>query len=581
MANFYKDTPDLRFHMKYADWSRLAPLLEVSFRDAAEDPEAPSSVEDYIETNEMVLEMMGELVAGELAPRAAEVDREGCRLEDGKVTYASATQETLDKFVELGLMGLVIGRRYGGMGRSQTLYNATVEMISRGDASFMTVYAMGSCGELLERFATPEIKEKYLPRIVQGATASMAFTEPDFGSALGQIRTRAEPDPDTPDLWRIHGAKQFITNGGGEIQLVLARSEPNSKDARGLSMFLVERGEGVEVTKLEEKLGIHGSMTCAVNFDGAPGWLVGDRGKGLTRLGLYLMHTVRLEVAAQGIGIAQAAQNAALEYARSRIQFSRPIDQFQPVREMLVENEREIQIARTLVYDTAQWVDTRDGLIRCLEAGIQEDDDARKDAESRLRRAETMCDILTPLAKYYGAEMSIRVADRALQIHGGYGYISEYAVERYYRDARITNIYEGTTEIQLQGVIGYLVRHGHKLLIEPLRAQAIAPGGLEWGLAALEQGIALYQTAGAHLKQSRDRNYTQLHARAFADMTIDLFAGYKFLEQAARAEWKKPMARAHFSDLLARLRYLYDRITRGERTPITEYEGIMGHYLDS
>ncbi len=580
MANFYKTNPDLRFHMQNAAWHRIAPLLELGFRPRDDDPEAPEGLEEYIETNEMVLEMVGEVAAEELAPHAAEVDAEGCRFRDGEVAYAARTEEQLRKFVELGLMGLALGRKYGGMGRSQTLYNGTVELVSRGDASFMTIYAMGSCGELLERFATQEIKEKYLPRFGEGATAAMAFTEPDFGSALGGVRTRAEPDPEEPGVWRIHGAKQFITNGGGDLQLVMARSEPGVKDARGLSLFLVEKGPGVTVTKIEEKLGIHGSMTCAVSYDGAKGYLVGERGKGLTKCGFFLMQTVRLEVAAQALGIAQAAQDAAARYAQARIQFDRPIEQFQPVRDMLIENEREIQVARALVYETCHWVDERDGLTRCLRAGLWEDPEEVRRREAELRHAETMCEILTPLAKYHAAEMAVRVTSRALQIHGGYGYTREYPVERYYRDARITTIYEGTSEIQLSGVVGYLVRYGYSRLLEPLRVQAVAPSGLEWGLGALEQGIALYQAASRHLKQARDRNYTQLHARALADMTIDLLAGYKFLEHAARAEWKKPVARAHLSDLPARARYLYDRITRGERTAISDYERIMAAYRE-
>ncbi len=576
MANFYLENLDLRFHLGNANWSHLAPLLELGFR--SDDPEAPQGTEEYVETNEAILEMLGEVVAEELAPYAAEVDQTGCRLVDGVAHYARRTQEQLDKFAELGLMGLVIGREHGGMGLSQTLYNAGVEMVSRGDAGFMTIFAMGSCGELLERFGSEEIQAACLPNIAKGATAAMAFTEPNFGSALGSVRTLAK-ETEEPGVFTIHGAKQFITNGGGRYQLVLARSEPDVKDARGLSMFLVEMGEGVSVTKLEEKLGIHGSMTCAVNYDGAKGLLVGERGKGLTRIGLFLMHTVRLEVAAQAIGIAQAAQTTAAEYARTRTQFEKPIEQFPQVREMLLENEREIQMARTLVFDTCHWVDVRDGLTRSLTAGIFEDE-GQKQAEKDLRAAEQMCDILTPLTKYFGAEMANRVADRALQIHGGYGYTREYPVERYFRDARITNIYEGTSEIQVGGIVGLLVRYGSRKLIDPLRRVAVAPAGLEWGLPALEECVKLFEAAAGHLKQARDRDYNQLHSRALADLMVDIYTGYRFVEHAAINERKLPIARAHLSDLTARGRYLHDRITRGERSALTEYDAVMGIYRD-
>ncbi len=575
MANFFKDNPDLRFHIAHADWATLAPLLELDFRKSPDDPEAPGSLEEYVETNEMILDLMGEVAATEIAPHAAEVDREGCRFVDGKPCYAARTREELVKLAELGLMGLAIGRRYGGMGRSQTLYNAAVEMVSRADAAFMTVFAMGSCGELLERFGSEELKQRCLPHIAKGATAAMAFTEPDFGSALGSVRTRAVPDEKEPGLWRIHGAKQFITNGAGQYQMVLARSEPDVKDARGLSMFLVEMGPGVTVTKLEEKLGIHGSMTCAVTYDGAPAWLVGERGKGLTRIGLFLMHTVRLEVAAQAIGIAQAAQRAAAEYAKTREQFGKTVDQFPAVREMLVESEREIQIARALVFETCRWVDTRDGLTRRVEAGILPDDRA---STRELAEVEERCEILTPLAKYYAAEMANRVTSRAIQIHGGYGYTREYPVERLYRDARITAIYEGTSEIQISGVIGGLLRHGERLIFAPLTDGASAPPGFEWALPVLQDAYRLYREAAGLLRESRDRDLTQLMGRTIADMAIDLLAGYKFLAHAGLDAGKAPVARAHLRSLPARFQMLYRRVMTGDRTAVEDFDSILAAY---
>ena len=577
MANFYKETPDLRFHMRHADWARIARLLELDF--ATGEADAPGSLDEYLETNEAVLDLLGEIAAEEFAPFAAAVDEAGCRLEGGVPRFADRTQAQLDKLGELGLMGLGISRKHGGMGLSQTLYNAGVEMISRADASFMPIFAMGACGELLERFASEEIKAAVLPDIAAGATAAMAFTEPDIGSALGSIRTKATEDPDGPGVFRINGTKQFITNGGGRYHLVLARSEPDVKDARGISMFLVEGGPSVTVTKLEEKLGIHGSMTCAVSYDDARGLLVGERGKGLSRIGLFLMHMVRLGVAAQAVGIAQAAQQAAIDYAKSRIQFDRPIEGFAPVREMLIDNEREIQVARTLVYDTCGQVDARDGLSRGLAAGHY-GGDAVKAAESELRHAETMCDILTPLSKYWAAEMCNRVANRALQIHGGYGYVREYPVERLYRDARITNIYEGTSEIQIAGVAGLLVRYGRKHLLDPVREGLAPPAGLEAGLVALDEAGRLFDEATAHLKEARDRDYTQLHGRALADLAADIYVGYRFLAHAGLAESKVPIARAHLSDLPARARYLNDRITRGERTALDGYEAVMASYRE-
>ena len=399
VANFYKDTPDLRRRIESAPWGAILPALEKDFSDTHEL--APASLEEAVEQIGLVLELTGEIAAQEVAPHAAEVDRVGAKLEDGRVVYHETTRRNFELLGEAGLMGFTLPREYGGMNLPITAYTAAVEMMGRADASFMTLFALQGCAETICRFGDEEIRQKYLPRLSTGEiTPCMALTEPDAGSALGSVAMRATPGDN--GTWRLQGSKCFITNGGADILLTLARSEEGKDGGAGLSLFLVERGEGIEVAKLEEKLGIHGSATALINYDDAPGVLIGERGAGLYKVTMGLLHNVRLEVAAQAVGIAQAAQSAAVTYARERKQFGRSIDAFAPVRTMLFENARQIEAARAIIFTTAAIVDRKRG----LEQTVGGDE---------LERYEKIADLMTPLSKYYACEMVNEVTSRALQ----------------------------------------------------------------------------------------------------------------------------------------------------------------------
>jgi len=314
VGSFYTDNPNLRRRVDNAPWAAVLPALEQNFSSRHEL--APSSLEEAVEQITMVLEMVGAMAASEIAPRAAEVDRIGARLERGRVVYPEAMRKSFRLLCEAGLMGFTLPREYGGMNLPVTAYTAAVEMVSRGDASLMTLFALQGCGETIHRFGAPELHSRYLPKLCTGEiTPCMALTEPNAGSELGAVTTRARLNG--AGRWTVNGSKCFITNGGADILLVLARTE-EIEGGHGLSLLLVERGEGVEVTKLESKLGIHGSATAVVNFDDAPGDLLGERGDGLYRCTMGLLHNVRLEVAAQAVGIAQAAQTHAAVYASER-----------------------------------------------------------------------------------------------------------------------------------------------------------------------------------------------------------------------------------------------------------------------
>ena len=524
MANFYTGNPDLRRRIETAPWAEILPPLEKNFTSTHEL--APSGVEEAVEQIGMVLEMTGEMAAEEFAPHAAEVDRIGAQLVDGRVVYPEPMQRGFELMAEAGLMGTTLPREYDGMNLPVTAHAASVEIVGRADASLMTLLGLQSCGETLNLWGSEELKREYLPRLCRGElTACMALTEPNAGSDLGSVTTRAVPAEE--GRWTINGSKCFITNGGADLLFTLARTE-EEPGGKGLSMLLVERGDAVEVAKLEDKLGIHGSATAVVNFNDATGYLLGKRGDGLYRCTLSLLHAVRLEIAAQAVGIAQAAQSQAAQYATERQQFRRNIDRFAPVRTMLFENARQIEVARAINFATAEVVDRRRGIELTGEG----------DAE----RCEHLANLLTPLSKYYACEIVNEVTTRSLQVHGGYGYTREYPVERNLRDGRITNIYEGTSEIQVGAMIVPLVRGGLALLFEDALEQAREPQSCAGVLERLHDAYATLRTAGDQVADA-DRYAQQGWSRLFGDATADLLAGLTFLRDAATDDRSAVLAR--------------------------------------
>ncbi|MEM8884118.1 MAG: acyl-CoA dehydrogenase family protein, partial [Planctomycetota bacterium] len=515
MANFYRDNPDLRRRIDATAWDAIIPGLERDFSDTHDM--APANLEDAVEQIGMVLELVGEMAAEQIAPHAAEVDRLGAKLQDGKVVYPNALQESFRMLAEAGLLGFTLPREFNGLNLPITAYTAAVELVSRADASLMTLFALQGCSETIHRFGSHELQERFLPRLAAGEiTPCMALSEPNAGSALGSAQCKAHENAD--GSWTIQGSKMWITNGGAEVLLVLCRTEDGKPGGDGLSLILTESGETVEVAKLESKLGIHGSATAVVNFNDSPGVLLGGRGEGLYRVTMSLLHNVRLEVAAQAVGIAQAAQVESARYARERHQFGRSIDQFAPVRQMLFRNAMQIEAARAVVYTTAAIVDKRKAL-------------ARMGGSADAERYEKIADLMTPLSKYYACEIVNEVTSRAIQIHGGYGYSTEYPVERMFRDGRITNIYEGTSEIQVGAMIAPLLRDGFPLLFEEPLRDAIEPASCKGVLDTLR---ASYETllAAAPIAVDQGRMAEQGFGRAFADATADLVAGLVFLRDA-------------------------------------------------
>jgi len=520
VANFYADNPDLRRRLDAVAWESFVPALERDFTD--DSGLAPESLEEAREQIEMVLDTVGRITAEQIAPHAAEVDRVGVQLVDGEVIYPEPIRRAFEILSESGLTGLMLPREFGGMNFPTTAYTAVIEMISRADASLMTLFALQGCGDTIHRYGTRELQEKYLPPLCEGeATAAMALTEPDAGSALDTVGTRAIQKED--GSWVIRGSKCFITNGCADTLLVLARSEESVKGAYGLSLFVVEKSDRVQVAKLEDKLGIHGSATALLNFEDAPGILLGGRGAGLHPVALSLMNNARLEVASQAVGIAQAAQLQATRYAHERRQGRRTIDQFPAVRTMLFENAVQIESARAIVISAAEILDRLHGLK--LSGGD----------EAEIDRLAGMADLLTPLAKYYAAEMANEVASRSLQVHGGYGYMRDYPVERHLRDARITSIYEGTSQVQVGTMIGPLMQGGLAELFEARLESVTEPEACAGALDLLQGSYRKLADALQGVRGAGKKAW-QGWARLFADATADLYTGLIFLEDAAKSD---------------------------------------------
>ena len=564
MASYYFDNPDLRRRIGAVAWNELLPALEGGFD--SEDELTPSSVEDAREQLEMVLELVGKISAEEIAQHAAEVDRVGARLVDGDVVFTEPTRKAFDLLAESGLMGLMLPREFGGMNFPATAYTAVVEMIARADAALMTVYALQGCGDTIHRFGKRDLHEQFLPRLCTGeSTAAMALTEPDAGSALDTVTTYAKEQPD--GTWRVSGSKCFITNGGADVLLVLARTEER-RGAGGLSMFVVEKGEGVEVAKLESKLGIHGSPTAVLNFDNAPGILLGGRGAGLFPVALSLMYNARLEVAAQAVGIAQAAQVQATRYASERRQRRRTIDSFAPVREMLFVNAVQIEAARGIIMATAEVLDRIHGLKR---SGGGDPEEAE--------RLDTLADLLTPLAKYYASEIATEVTSRAIQVHGGYGYMSDYPVERHYRDARITSIYEGTSQIQISTMIGPLLQGGLKTLFEDLLETTPEPEGCAGVLESLRASY-LGLTGTVERVRGSGKLAWQGWARLFADATAETLAALIFLEDAATDPRSAALARYQARSAARSARLVVETVESNDCIAFEDesFDGVVGTY---
>jgi len=574
MPNFFTDNEDILDFLDNTDLRNLVLLQERGYAEAEQYDYAPADYEDAMDSYRRVLDVVGKLAAEFIEPRAAEVDQEGAHFEDGKVTYARGTQEALDQLRKAELMGFTLPRRFGGLNMPVLIYTIAIELVSQADASLMNLFGLQDIAETINSFADEEIRAKYLPLFSSGAvTAAMALTEPDAGSDLPNVQLRADYD-EAADLWRLNGVKRFITNGCGDVLLVLARSEPDTQGARGLSVFVCESGPAVRVRRIEDKLGIHGSPTCELQFNDAPAVLVGRRKRGLSTYVGALMNGARLAIAAQGVGIAQAALNEALEYAAAREQFGRPIRQFPAVRQMLGDMHMKVETARLLTYETAVVVDMADGIEHLKKAGELDALPGGQELARQGRHWTTLARALTPVAKYYATEISNQVAYDALQVLAGSGYMRDYDVERHYRDARITTIYEGTTQIQHNAAVGYVLKGTFEGRFAELHERMEAAGAPEGLLAPLQEARRRLAEA-IEYANGQDGEFRDLHAAKLVESATLIYNGYLLLEPALRSPHKEALAEHYVNEVLPVVRMRRDQMLSGSRTYLDRMADLL------
>ena len=453
MANFFSDNKDLQFHLQHPMMRKIVELKERGFAEKDLYDHAPQNFEDAMDSYRRVLEIAGEVCGEVIAPNAEGVDHEGPRVVDDHVEYASGTVENMKAIVDAGLSGLTLPRKYDGLNFPLVCFVMANEMVARADAGFENIWGLQDCAETLNEFASEEIKQKFLPWVSAGATCAMDLTEPDAGSDLGAVMLKATWSEER-QTWLLNGVKRFITNGDGEVSLVLARTEEGTTDARGLSMLVYDKRDGgVKVRRIENKMGIKGSPTCELVFTNAPAQLVGDRKMGLIKYVMSLMNAARLGIGAQSVGLCEAAYREAFKYACEREQFGKPIVRFAAVSEMLTVMKAKLEGARALLYETTRFVE-----IYKQYTHISHERQLEGEERQEMKFYNRLADGFTPLVKLFSSEYANQLAYDAIQIHGGSGFMKDYPCERLYRDARIMNIYEGTSQLQVVAAINAVTK---------------------------------------------------------------------------------------------------------------------------
>ncbi len=487
MANFYTDNPDLRHHLNHPMMRKIVELKERDYTDAEKFDYAPLNFEDAMDNYDRVLEVVGELCGDIIAPNAESVDHEGASCSGGRAHYASATVDNLEACRQAGLMGMAMPRRFGGLNFPITPYIMAADIVSRADTGFENLWGLQDCAETLYEFGDEDQKARFIPRVCEGETMSMDLTEPDAGSDLQSVMLKATQNED--GTWVLNGVKRFITNGDADLHLVLARSEEGTKDGRGLSMFIYDkRNGGVTVRRIENKMGIKGSPTC------------------------------------------ELAYREALAYARDRRQFGKAIIEFPAVAEMIAVMKAKLDASRSLLYECARYVD----LYKVLE-DIAKERRLTPEERAECKHYNRIADALTPMAKGMGSEYCNQNAYDCIQVHGGSGFMKDYACERLYRDARITSIYEGTTQLQVVAAIRHVTTGTYNNLIEEYAKNEVRPElqGIKDRLAVLTE---MYTKAVAAVAEVNDPVYTDFMARRMVEMAGNIVMGYLLLLDANRTE---------------------------------------------
>ncbi len=551
MPNYFTDNADLLYHFERLDLKEIVEMTEDNYKQVEKFDYAPLNYEDAKENYKKVLEVVGDIAANFIAPRAAQIDEEGAVFKDGKVEYAKGTKEALDMLSKAELMGMILPREYGGLNFPTTIYMMAVEIISRAEASLMNIFGLQDIGKTIAQFADELQKQEFLPRFSTGEfTGAMALTEPDAGSDLQAVKLHAYQDEN--GNWSLRGVKRFITNGNGDVLLVLARSEAGTKDARGLSMFVCYGDESVKVRRIEHKLGIHGSPTCELQFNDTPAQLVGTRRFGLLKYVMYLMNRARVGIGAQSLGISQQAYQEALKYAKAREQFGKPIYNMPVVSNILIDMRVTLEANRSLFYSTCLWLDKKEKLEELVDS-LKKEKKPFTEANEKLKETLKVVAFLTPVAKYVLSESANKISYDALQIHGGTGYMKEFMVERLVRDARITNIYEGTSQLQIVAAAGGVINDVLSEYFNDWEKKEYK-GSLSHLLNNLSEIRGLFYESLKYVKDKKDINLQEVASKDLVELYTYIYVGFLLLNEANEDQRKVFTARRYILDSLSKAR---------------------------
>lgn len=570
MANFFEDNKDIQFHLEQTNLDDVITKMENNFKESKLYDYAPRNLKEARRSYMEALKVAGEITGTTIAANAEGVDEEGCHFNNGDVQYASGTKQNMRLLLGADLGGITLPRLYGGLNFPTTVSTMIIEMVSRADASLMNLIGLQDIGETINEFADESIKAKYLPMFTKGeVTGAMILTEPDAGSDLQAVQTKAILDEKTGE-WRLYGVKRFITNGCADISLVLARSEVGSKDGRGLSMFIIEKDETVQIRRIENKHGIHGSPTCEMQFNGTKALLVGKRKMGLIRYVMALMNGARLAVSAQGVGIAEAAYREALKYAKERVQFGSPIIDFPAVYDMLTWMKVQIEGGRAIMYETCKYVD-----LKKVYTLLNEHEPENKEYKELAKKYSSIAALMTPLSKAYNTEMSNRVTYDAVQVHAGTGFMKEFPVERLSRDARITNIYEGTTQLQVIAAIGGILNGTYEDLLKEDYDIISFPTELHNLRETLTSMRSILNKCINVVSEANDKEFMNYYARNIVDMTTELLIGYRLLQFGIHNEHKREVAKLFIEKAFANTLKLSEPLMKKNKTAINSRDIIL------
>ena len=516
MANYYSDHPEFDFYLNHPEMKRVVELKERNFADKDKYEDAPVDFDDAIENYKRVLDITGDIAANILEPNSEAVDLEGPHLVEGRMHYASKTYENIEATRQAGLWGISMPRRYGGLNMPITPYSMASEIVATADAGFQNIWSLQDCIETLYEFGSEEQRQKYIPRVCAGETMSMDLTAPDAGSDLQRVMLKATYSEEE-GCWLLNGVKRFITNGDSDIHLVLARSEAGTHDGRGLSMFIYDKNQGgVTVRHIENKLGIPGSPTCELVYKNAKAELCGSTRMGLIKYVMALMNGARLGIAAQSVGVSQAAYDEALAYAKDRKQFGEAIVKFPAVYDMIARIKAKLDAGRSILYQTARSVD----IYKALE-DISRERKLTPEERQEQKKYARLADAFTPVAKGMNSEYANQNAYDCIQVHGGSGFIMEYKCQRLYRDARIFSIYEGTTQLQVVAALRYITNSTYLNIMKEMLEREVSEDMKPLHVRVAKM-IELYEQSLEYVKQAENQEVLDFLARRLYDMTADI-----------------------------------------------------------